>query len=63
MEQGFTSQLLGKRMRQLGSITDSVDVNLSKLWEPVKCRKPGMLRHYQPLHPSGYCIVMNYSQV
>ena len=50
-------------MGQLGSITDSVDVNLSKLWEPVKDRKPGMLRRYQPLHPSGYCTVMKYAQV
>ena len=26
-------------MRQLGSITNSVDVNLSKLWEMVKDRE------------------------
>ena len=28
-----------QRMRWLGSITDSMDVNLSKLWEVVKDRK------------------------
>ena len=39
MEQSFSSQLLGKRMRRLRSITDSVDMNLSKLWETVKDRE------------------------
>ena len=29
-----------QRMRWLDSITDSVDMNLSKLWEIVKDRKP-----------------------
>ena len=31
-------------MRWLGSITDSVDMNLSKLWEIVRTEEPGMLR-------------------
>ena len=28
----------------MDGITDSVDMNLSKLWEIVKDRKPGMLQ-------------------
>ena len=32
-----------QRMRWLDSITDSVVMNLSKLWEIVKHRKPGVL--------------------
>ena len=30
-------------MRQLYGITDSKDMNLSKLWQIVKDRKPGVL--------------------
>ena len=33
-----------QRMRWLDSITDSVDMNLSKLREIVKDRKPGVLQ-------------------
>ena len=30
-------------MRQLDDIIDSMDMNLSKLWEMVRTEKPGML--------------------
>ena len=33
-----------QRMRWLGSITDSRDMNLSKLWETVEDRGPGVLQ-------------------
>ena len=31
-------------MRRLDSIADSVDMNLSKLWEIVEDREPGVLQ-------------------
>ena len=33
-----------QRMRSLDSITDSMDMNLSKIYETVKDREPGMLQ-------------------
>ena len=35
-------------MRRLDIIMDSMDVNLSKLWEAVKDGRPGVLRSMGP---------------
>ena len=35
-----------QRMRRLDSTTDSMDMSLSKLWEIVKDRKPGVLQSH-----------------
>ena len=34
----------GRRIRWLNGIIDSMDMSLSKLWEMVKERKPGVLQ-------------------
>ena len=42
---GKTERKRGQqRIRWLESITDSVDMNLSKLWQIVKDREPGILQ-------------------
>ena len=44
---GKTKGIKGRgqhRMRRLNSITNSVDIDLSKLWETVEDREPGVLK-------------------
>ena len=43
-------------MRWLDSVIDSMDMNLSKVWEIVKDRKPGVLQ-YMVLQKVGYDLV------
>ena len=50
-----------QRMRWFDCITDSVDVNLSKFWEIVEDKKPGMLQS-KGLHRVGHDLVIKQQQ-
>ena len=63
-----------ERMRWLEVITDSVDMNLGKLWKIVRDRRPGVLqstgsqrvRHDLAIEQNpldGYCHMCNFSSV
>ena len=48
-------------MRSLDSITDSMDMNLSKIYETVKDREPGMLQ-FMGLQSVGHDLATEQQQ-
>ena len=46
-----------QRMRWLDGITDSMDMSLSKLWEVVKDREPGVLQSIRLKRPDAIILV------
>ena len=50
-----------QRMRRLGGITDSTDMNLGKLWEIVRDRRPGKLPSMESQRV-GYNLVTEQQQ-
>ena len=50
-----------QRMRCLDSITDSMDINLSKLWEIVRTEEPDMLQSMES-HRAGHNLATEQEQ-
>ena len=50
-----------QRMRCLDSITDSMDINLSKLWEIVRTEEPDMLQSMEA-HRAGHNLATEQEQ-